>query len=192
MTPLLASTSWENFIVPLVLLAVSALAAFLNKRRQGQNQEEVTDEMEPPSAAPTRPRRAEPMESEEDIQEALRRLLGGEPAPQPPPPPILPPVIAAPQPPFEDEGPPPPIRVPLPQRSMAPTARPAAGAVAPGGQQVAAATTISQVATVAYKSRRRSTQAQQVRSLIRDRRTVRAAFVTSQVFGPPKAFETQP
>jgi hypothetical protein len=191
MTPLFASTSWENFIIPLVLLVVSALSALMNKRRQNREQEEALDEMEPPSSAPTHPRQSEPIESEEDIQEALRRLLGGEAPPQPPPPPILPPVIAVPRPPFETEGPG-PIRVPLPPRRGVPTARPIAVAVTSGTQPMRAEVPISRVATVIHKARHRSPQAEQVRSLIRDRRTVRAAFVTSQVFGPPKALETQP
>jgi hypothetical protein len=190
MIPMFAD-GWENFIVPLVLLAVSALSAYLNKRRQKQEEQGTLEEMEPP-ATPQHQRRSEPVESEEDLQEALRRALGMEPPPTaPPPPPILPPVIAAPRTPVEVEGPV-PIRVPLPQRLVVPTARPVAEGVVAGVQQVHAEVPVGRVVAVARAQRRHSRQAEQVRALIRNPQTVRSAFVISQVFGPPKALESQP
>jgi hypothetical protein len=211
-SPILASL--ENLLVLLAFVVLSVASTWLTKKRSGKEADPGSDEAEPPPSPATQGRAARPA----DWEEALRRLLGGEPSPQVPPPLPIPSAR-------RDKVPSP---VGADEESYTPewsepreTSESYDGAVehadstaAPPrpGAALAHATVASdeaserpekatrllqkldaapkRPATVASNRRwRRSPEGVRAVALVRDARTVRQAFVASLVFGPPKALE---
>jgi len=205
---------FDNPWVLLVIVAIGAISSWLTKRRQrneAANQRDG-DELQPS------PRTRERSEDEPDMQEVLRRLLGGEPPPRAPLPPPIPPVMrdAQPSEDWSDEEQFEPQRTwineaqeadqmarQLAQQTADPSRQRTAAAQASATRLEArerhekSARRFAQLieqgehpATVvsAERGRRSRTGARGV-SFWRDPRTVRRAFVASLVFATPKAFE---
>ena len=169
------------FDSPWVVAAIVIIGAFINwlsqLRQQKRQREEERRAQEGQPESPQKP--------SFDVEEALRRLLGEEPAkPTATPPPILP---APPPPPVWQGRPvppglaPPPIAVALPVEREFQLARVQQQA----SQRFAEAT--GQLRQHQERVRRRSGRWS---GLWHDRASVRRAFVSSLVFGPPKGLES--
>ena len=80
-----AANLLENPLVLVLILLFGALSSWLMKRRQRNEEANQSEgeELLPSSGSPSRPAR------QPDLEDALRRLLGGEPPPQIPPPPLV-------------------------------------------------------------------------------------------------------
>lgn len=209
-----AANLLENPLVLVLILLLGALFQWLMKRRQRNQADKQPDGEE---LAPS-PRAQDRSQRQFDLQEALRELMGGEPAPRPPPPPFVPRVSRDAQPSqvwsndeqiqreqtWRDEpqetyeaARPPTIQTAPPPRPHPALTRAEATRLEAGERREQAARRFEQLseqgrhpATVlsAARGRRSRTGARAV-ALVRDSRTVRQAFVASLVFGPPKAFE---
>ena len=209
-----AANLFENPLVLLAILLLGALSSWLMKRRQRNEADNRRDGDELPPSPGAQGR----SEREPDMQEILRRLLGGEPPPRAPLPPPIPPVMRDVQPSedWSDEEQFEPQRtwVNEPQEADQ-EARQLAQQTAEQSRQrtalaQASATRIEarerheksarrfahlieqgeHPPTVASTARgRRSRAGTRGVSLWRDPRTVRRAFVASLIFAPPKAFE---
>jgi hypothetical protein len=210
-----AASLIDNPWVLVVTVLIGALSQWLMKRRQiSQSDKSTTGEEAPPS-----PQNQDRSLRELDLQEALRQMLGGETPPLERQPPQSPPVMRKLQPagggPDEeqfrdqytwadeqkqdfDPGPPPPIQAGAPSRPD-----PELGLANPtrversqlNEEAVRRFEELNEQgrhpATVINTARGRRSQAgSQGVALMRNARTVRSAFVTTIVFGPPKAFES--
>lgn len=215
MNTFFAASLIDNQWVLVVTVLVGALSQWLMKRRQtSQAENPPTGEEAPPS-----PQEQDRSLRELDLQEALRQMLGGDTPPLERHPPPSPPAMRKLQPAgggpdeeqfrdqytwadeqrqnFEPE-PPPPIQTGAPSQS-----HPALGLENPtrverGQLNEEAVRRFEELseqgrhpATVINTARGRRSQASaQGVALMRNARTIRSAFVTTIVFGPPKAFES--
>src|SRR5919109_366287 len=84
-----AANLFDNPLVLLAILPLGALSSWLMKRRQ---RSEAANRPDGDELSPS-PRTRERSEREPDMQEILRRLLGGEPPTRAPLPPPIPPVM---------------------------------------------------------------------------------------------------
>ena len=211
-SPILASL--ENLLVLLAFVVLSVASTWLTKKRSGKEADPGSDEAEPPPSPATQGRAARPA----DWEEALRRLLGGEPSPQVPPPLPIPSAR-------RDETPSPagadeesytpewsgPRETPESYEGASERADSTTAPLRPRADLAHATAAFDEVserpqkatrpfekldaapkhpATVASSRRwRRSREGARAVALVRDARTVRQAFVASLVFGPPKALE---
>jgi len=205
---------FDNPLVLLVIVVLGALSSWLMKRRQRSEaaNRRDGDELSPAAGAQGR------SEHEPDMQEVLRRLLGGEPPPRAPLPPSIPPLMrdAHPSEDWSDEEQFEPQRTWTNEPQEADQmARQLAQQTAEQSRQRTALAQASATrlearerheksarrfaqlieqgehpATVVSTERgRRSRTGARGVSLWRDPRTVRRAFVASLVFAPPKALE---
>ena len=190
MNSMFAAGLFDNPLLIVVIVLVSALANWLSKRREGKltNGHADRDEAKP---APGKPA------GEFNLEETLRRLLGEEPpAPVAPPPPPLP---------CESQARMRPVRVRREERPHesvppVPPGIPLSRAVARASVEVDAAGKESEQAArrfehwneegrrIARVVRRRSGTRSAARW--RDPRSARQAFVASLVFAPPKGLES--
>ena len=209
-----AANLFENPLVLLAILLLGALSSWLMKRRQRNEADNRRDGDELPPSPGAQGR----SEREPDMQEILRRLLGGEPPPRAPLPPPIPPVMRDVQPSedWSDEEQFEPQRTWLNEPQEADQlARQLAQQTAERSRQRTAlaqanttrleaderheksARRFAQLieqgehpATVVSTERgRRSRTGARGVSFWRDPRTVRRAFIASLVFAPPKALE---
>jgi len=202
MNSFVAANILESPLVLLAILLLSSLYSWLMKKRQS-NQEEsrpAGDERRPSPGAQGRPEHAP------NVQEILRRLLGGEPPPQLPPP--LPFAVDGGEPPHvgRDEQQFDPQRTWMagtqeahekarqPAHEAAERARQHA-ALAHSERRDKAARRFAQLneqgrhpATVVSTARGRRSGTRPA-SHWRDSRSVRRAFVASLIFAPPKGLE---
>lgn len=186
-----AAGLFDNPLLIVVIVLVSALANWLSKRREGKPTNGPADRAEP-KPAPGKPA------GEFNLEETLRRLLGEAPpapvAPPPPPPPL----------PREPQARMRPVRVrreEKPRESVPPVppGLPLSRAVARASVEVDTAGKESEQAArrfehwnqegrrIARVVRRRSGTRSAARW--RDPRSARQAFVASLVFAPPKGLE---
>ena len=209
-----AANLFENPLVLMAILLLGALSSWLMKRRQRNEADNRRDGDElPPS-----PGAQGHSERELDMQEVLRRLLGGEPPPRAPLPPPIPPVMRDVQPSedWSDEEQFEPQRtwVNEPQeadqearqlaqqtaeqsRQRTALAQASATRIEARERHEKSARRFAQLieqgehpATVVSTERgRRSRTGARGVSFWRDPRTVRRAFIASLVFAPPKALE---
>ena len=208
-----AANLFENPWVLLIIVVVGTLSSWLMKRRQSKESDgRPEDDERSPSTSQGRADR------ELDIEEVLRRILGGEPPPRAPLPPPIPAVLRDGQSSEdrsdekqfalergwadEDEASPPAATQQVEQalearRQHAAQAQASVIRIEASERKEKAARRFEQlneqgkhpaVASTAHEHGSR-TGAQAV-ALVRDARTVRHAFIASLVFGPPKAFET--
>ncbi len=208
-----APNPFENPLVLVLILLFGALSSWLMKRRQ-RNEEGIQsegDELLPSSGSPSRP--ARPL----DLDDALRRLLGGEPPPQMPPPPLVyvsrdqqsPPVRVGreefqPDQEWMDEAQetyeaarPAVIQTAPPSLPLHALTRTKATRIEASGRHEQAVRRFEQLseqgrhpATVVNTGRgRRSPESGRAVGFLRESRTVRQAFIASLVFAPPKGLE---
>jgi hypothetical protein len=215
MNTLVAASLVDNPWVLVVVVLVGALSQWLMKRRQGNQagNQPSDDDLLPSPKTPERLQR--PL----DLQEVLRQLLGGEAPPRAPQSPPIPPVMRDAQPakvwPDEEQFQPEQARVDEPKGTRE-AIRPPAIQAAPVSRPNFASARVNatlleankrhekasrrfeqlnehakRLATVLSAQRGRHSRAgAQAIALVRDARTARQALIASQVFGPPKAFES--
>jgi len=192
----------QDLIIALVILAVSALSTWVQKKRQEQARRELTDTRGQPRPAPG-PRADAPTVEEPkpfDLEEHLRRLLEGDKPVEPPPPP--------PEIPNEPRPAPPPLPTFTPAEVVyTESAEPAAqamGQLSEATQAYARAAQLHEATAARLRQTDRATE--QARPVMpgRVRRTsspavaaavaqlrtpqnVQQALITATLLGPPKA-----
>jgi hypothetical protein len=206
MNTLFANGLFDSPWLIAIFLIVGAISNWLMKRRQEKEADDRPEGKPPP--LPDKP------EGEFNLEEALRRLLGGEPQPPPAPPPLIPRTTPAKPPPIEDwteeEGlrPEPtwPEEVRDHRNQTAPAVRlpPIAGRVPPVASTVAAeaaAQAPARLAAISEMGNRpaagveqgqahgRRARASRRATFWRDPRNARQAFVASVIFAPPKGLQ---
>ena len=194
MNPLFASGLFDSPWMVAIIIIVGAISNWVTKRRQEKQAEQPHEGDEPAPAASKPPGGL-------NLEEALRRLMGEEPAPTPAPPRIpraahdeLPPIPA-----WHKEEPFQPARHPVPPLRPPPVAVAQASSttITASEQQVQAARRFEQLnergrhpATVLGRGREnRSHAGKRAASRWCDPRSARQAFVGSIVFAPPKSLE---
>ncbi len=206
--------SLDNPLVLLVLLLLGALTAWLTKKRQRKEAENWPGEEE---GLPPRPQGRST--SQPDWEEALRQLLGGEPPPQAPPPPPIPQLVRAGrasdvpsdeehfQPEwtgrdetreFGETASPRVNPITAPPRRRPSLVQPSAFFAEANERPEVAARPFKRLgaplrppaAVVITGLGRRSSDGARAVALVRDARTVRQAFIASQVLSSPKALES--
>lgn len=203
----------ENPLVLVLILLFGALSSWLMKRRQRNEEANQSEgeELLPSSGSPSRPARPP------DLEDALRRLLGGEPPPQMAPPPLVhasrdeqsPPVRIGreefrPEREWVDEAEetyeaarPAVIQTALPSPPLHALTRTNVTRIEASGRHEQAVRHFEQLseqgrhpATVVNCGRgSRSRESGRGAAFLRDSRTVRQAFIASLVFAPPKGLE---
>jgi hypothetical protein len=195
LNPIFAAGLFDNPLLIVVIVLVSALVNWLSKRREGKPTDQSAN-AEEPTGAPSKPTHGF------NLEETLRRLMGEEmPVPAPPPPPLpreasrgVPPVTVR-----RKETPPagvpavPPLLTPPPGGTRARVASTAAG-----GRREQAARRFEQLneqgqhpaTVVRHRYGMRSSTAKRAAARWRDPRSARQAFVASLVFAPPKGLES--
>lgn len=187
MMPLLAASLFDNPLVVVAIVIGGMIVNWLAQRRKAQ--QDAAEQ----SPADDEPKAANKPAEEADLNEMLRRLLGGEPTPTSSMPPVLPRAVAATQPPPRLESPwvddseeTPPVMV---------AARKGVGSFAVPQTPEQAAERFEQL----NEQGRHPAKALDLRRVRpgtgtrsarwRDRQKVREAFVASLVFAPPKGLE---
>jgi hypothetical protein len=210
----------ESFVTFLIIITITALSGWLQKRRQGTEAEMDSESW--PDASPGRPlerRREPPVLDQEQAprelswEEELRRLLEGKPARQEPPPPPPraepPPIVIVPPPERRPARPAPPIRPPAGRPAQRPVTSPLPSphSIQPTATYTPAPLPHLQTVpgleqrTLSRRFPSRAAQSERTRTrmqgeigtavnMMRERQTVRQAFIASIILSTPKGLET--
>ncbi len=203
--PLLAY-SWESLVALVVILLLSGLSNWLQRRRKqpGEPGEEEATPLPPLRREELPPAESGPRQPAFDLERELRRLFGEEPQPPPPPPPPV--VMTAPETPppapalaraeegesWESAPRPPGEPTPLTEAAAAYQSASALDVLAQARMEAAKALAERPPPATVARLRTAAPEIEALRAALQSPRTARQAVLAAIILGTPRALEETP